>query len=167
MKKICPKCNNEHEKRGTFCCRSCANSRNFSPEAIEKKKLSGLAFYSRLSEQERKELHLKKTEKYDWLEHQRIVQEKNRARSWNRPHEQMHRDSLRKRILHERNYTCEECGIGNVYNGKPLSLELDHIDGNNTNNKVENLRILCPNCHSQTPTHRAKNIKFKRLTLVK
>lgn len=72
----------------------------------------------------------------------------------------MAHDSLRKRLLVERDYTCEACGIGNEYNGKPLSLELDHIDGNN---KIENLRILCPNCHSQTPTHRSKNIKYKRL----
>lgn len=50
-----------------------------------------------------------------------------------------------------------ECGLTNEWNGRPLVLELDHKDGNRHNNDVENLRFLCPNCHSQTPTHRGKN----------
>lgn len=53
---------------------------------------------------------------------------------------------------------CSECGISE-WNGKPLNCELDHIDGNRTNHKIENLRILCPNCHSQTETYRSKNKK--------
>lgn len=47
---------------------------------------------------------------------------------------------------------CEECGQGLIHNEKKLVLQLDHTDGNNRNNLLENLRILCPNCHSQTPT---------------
>ena len=47
---------------------------------------------------------------------------------------------------------CESCGIGDEWNGKPLVLQLDHQDGNPENNMLENLKILCPNCHSQTPT---------------
>lgn len=160
--KICPKCKKSHEKTGMYCSRSCANSRTFSPETNKKKSLSGLKFYANLTSEERKELHRTKTSKYDFEEHQRIVQQKNRAREWSKPYEEMSHTSVRKRLLHERNYTCEECGIGNMYNGKPLTLELDHIDGNSKNNKRENLRILCPNCHSQTPTHRAKNIKYKK-----
>ncbi|MFA6159158.1 MAG: HNH endonuclease signature motif containing protein [Candidatus Paceibacterota bacterium] len=39
----------------------------------------------------------------------------------------------------------------------PLTLEIDHIDGNPENNEKENLRLLCPNCHSQTSTYRGKN----------
>lgn len=50
---------------------------------------------------------------------------------------------------------CEECNISE-WNGKEIQCELDHIDGNNSNHKLENLRILCPNCHSQTPTFRSK-----------
>lgn len=53
---------------------------------------------------------------------------------------------------------CEICGVGS-WNGKPLECELDHIDGDSTNHVLSNLRILCPNCHSQTPTFRFKRGK--------
>jgi 5-methylcytosine-specific restriction endonuclease McrA len=62
-----------------------------------------------------------------------------------------------RRYFYEKDYSCSECGISD-WNGKELRLELDHIDGDSTNNLVENLRLLCPNCHSQTPTYKAKNI---------
>lgn len=54
---------------------------------------------------------------------------------------------------------CEICGNGSSWNGKSLSLQLDHIDGNPRNHLLENLRILCPNCHSQTETFGSRNIK--------
>lgn len=41
--------------------------------------------------------------------------------------------------------------------GQPIPLELDHIDGNHQNNALQNLRLLCPNCHALTPTFRDKN----------
>ena len=65
---------------------------------------------------------------------------------------------LKKRLINELHweYKCKECGITD-WNNKKISLELDHINGINTDNKIDNLRLLCPNCHSQTPTFRAKN----------
>lgn len=51
---------------------------------------------------------------------------------------------------------CTECGI-NTWRGKPLSLELDHINGDKHDNRLENLRLLCPNCHSQTATYAGRN----------
>lgn len=47
---------------------------------------------------------------------------------------------------------CEDCGLGPFWNGKKLVLQLDHRDGDPTNNALGNLAICCPNCHSQTPT---------------
>jgi len=51
------------------------------------------------------------------------------------------------------------CGVGAFWNGKPITLELDHINGINDDNRIENLRIICPNCHSQTETYRSKKLK--------
>lgn len=66
---------------------------------------------------------------------------------------------LKRELLKEGiKYKCSECGISE-WKGKELLLELDHIDGNNQNGLRENLRLLCPNCHSQTKTYRGKNTK--------
>ena len=59
-------------------------------------------------------------------------------------------------------HKCEQCGI-TEWNGQPAPIELDHIDGNHYNNELENLRILCPNCHALTDTNSGKNRgKMKR-----
>ena len=53
-------------------------------------------------------------------------------------------------------YECSECGISE-WNDKKLALHLDHINGKNGDHRLENLRFLCPNCHSQTDTYTGKN----------
>jgi len=58
------------------------------------------------------------------------------------------------------NPICSSCNLSE-WLSKPISLELDHIDGDNTNNELSNLRLLCPNCHAFTPTYRGRNIQSK------
>lgn len=52
---------------------------------------------------------------------------------------------------------CEECGWAKISDDGRLPLELDHINGDPRDNRLENLRVLCPNCHSLKPTHRGCN----------
>ena len=65
---------------------------------------------------------------------------------------------MRRTIIKENllPYKCAICG-NTEWNGKTLSLELDHINGINNDNRLENLRFLCPNCHSQTTTYGSRN----------
>ena len=63
---------------------------------------------------------------------------------------------IRRYIEEKFENRCTGCGVTD-WRGKPLSLTLEHIDGNGSNNKEENLTLLCPNCHSQTPTFAGRN----------
>jgi hypothetical protein len=61
---------------------------------------------------------------------------------------------LKQRLFYEKlkKQQCEQCLL-TEWNGQPIPTDLDHIDGDGTNNLLENLRILCPNCHAQTETY--------------
>ena len=154
MIKKCPKCNNNHSKAGLFCSRTCANSRSFSEEAKIKKSNANKKFYQSLSESEKDKinqrlkllsidtqgyrLELLMTKEFDSLAYQ----------------------SKRKRVLIEQEFKCDNCKLDTWF-GRSLTLELDHIDGNNQNDIRTNLVALCPNCHSMTETWRGRNRKNK------
>lgn len=69
-------------------------------------------------------------------------------------------DRLRRTILLAEliPYRCK-CGLGPEWQGQPLTLQLDHINGNHEDDRLENLRFLCPNCHAQTSTWGHRNVK--------
>ncbi len=67
---------------------------------------------------------------------------------------------LKRRLIQEGvlEEKCVGCGLHTEWNGKKISLQLDHINGTHDDNRFENLRILCPNCHSQTGNFAGRNI---------
>ena len=71
------------------------------------------------------------------------------------------RHKLKQRIIKEKfiEYRCVFCGNDGNWYGNKLSLHLDHKNGVNDDNRIENLRFLCPNCHSQTESYGGKNNK--------
>ena len=66
---------------------------------------------------------------------------------------------LKIRLINEGKleYICAICGNNGFWNNQPLTLTLDHINGKHLDHRIENLRFLCPNCHSQTETFSGKN----------
>jgi len=73
------------------------------------------------------------------------------------------RNHLKKRLYKEniKKEECELCGQGPIWMNKKMSLRLDHINGINDDNRIENLRIVCPNCDATLDTFSGKNIKNK------
>lgn len=74
------------------------------------------------------------------------------------------RTSLKKRLLAEGLLLnkCYVCSLSDVWQGKKLSLQIDHINGISNDNRIENLRIICPNCHSQTDTFSGKHNRINK-----
>lgn len=78
------------------------------------------------------------------------------------------RHSLKKRIIEEGIivYKCHICNLPPLWNGEPMTLILDHINGINNDNRLINLRFVCSNCDSQLDTYKSRNRKGRVLELV-
>jgi len=132
-------------KNGKWCCSNsanqCSENRKKNSKGLRKARLQGKGRNLTSSDGN------KGRESY-----RRNLQEKYKTLSFeDKPYAE------RRRIIeHEQNYKCKICGISNWMN-KPLTLHLDHIDGNRKNDNRDNLRLICPNCHSQTNTYCRRN----------
>lgn len=154
--KVCPKCYANHTKDGRFCSRACANSRTWSLEDRRRKSESAKGKPSQargkslgpLSEEARSN-QLRALRDAANLRYQHGLM--------------VSRKSLRRCIADDRGYLCAKCGIAD-WNGGPITLQVDHLDGDASNNVPANLQLLCPNCHSQSPTFAGRNKGFGRRT---
>ena len=148
--KVCPKCNSTHDKPGTYCCRSCANSRVWGQEQRDKKAETLKAVYATKDPSFFSERAFRGA---------KLRSEKSKQKLLETSFSNLGHEGRRRRILIEQDYKCKRCGLFE-WLGATITLELDHIDGNNKNNDRSNLECLCPNCHAQTPTWRGRNRKL-------
>jgi hypothetical protein len=78
----------------------------------------------------------------------------------------VNRSHLKSRLLAEglKTNRCERCGL-DEWLGEPLAMALHHVNGDGQDNRIENLAMLCPNCHAQTPNFSGRNRRLRRLAL--
>lgn len=138
--KHCGNCHSYERRNNKFCGISCATSYN---NKLKTKKIyncinCGIDL-------------LKKSKKYCTVVCQQEKQISDKIKNGT-----VQSRTMKKVLLKVHGEKCWCCGITD-WNGKKITFELEHIDGNSTNNSIENLSILCPNCHSQTSTYKAKN----------
>lgn len=143
---VCVHCGNEAlymTKGGKFICQpsvnKCPTVREKNSRGLMKAyesgiRVSGSEQYASISDDSKEKMNHRKDQRFADFSYGGKGQHKNA-------------------LLLERGHRCEECKLAE-WNDIPITLELEHIDGDRKNNTKENLKLLCPNCHSQTPTWR-------------
>lgn len=153
-------------KGNMFCGHSCAAIHNNSLRGHKEPKKSNVELrkflfkkltYNCLQCGTIKECNNANANKYCSITCQNNYQHEQRVRKWLTEGAKTDIRVIKRYLKETREYVCSGCGISNMYNNKPIVLEIEHIDGNSDNNNLNNLCWLCPNCHSQTPTYKAKN----------
>ena len=158
----CEYCKNEHQGTygsGRFCCKGCASaystaSKRKDINAKVSEKLSGRASTNKGKKQTPE--HIKK--RIGSLDRKQIsdkIKNTRHTKYLMKTFDELGPVQKRKRIFEEQKFKCNKCGISE-WMGETIKLELEHKDGNTSNNLRNNLEGLCPNCHSLTPTWRKK-----------
>ena len=153
----CERCNKEHDGKfgsGRYCSRSCSNARKFTSESNRLKSAAAKRYYKSLSDEERKSMALERSKNIDYAKISKTWENKLLLSEFDK----LTWSSMRLRVILEQKSKCYECGCSE-WRGSELPLEIDHVNGNNKDNSRENLKALCPNCHSITPTWRGRNKK--------
>ena len=170
----CLYCNNEHTGEygsGKFCCKRCAcgfSTKNKRKEINEKvsKKLSGRVGYSTSTPEGVLKRKATIIERYGGFSHSEDTKLKIKTslkeagiKKWeDKPFKDLPTFRKRDKLTEEQNNCCKICN-NSEWLGNKIKLELDHINGDHNDNNKENLRLICPNCHSFTTNYRGKNIK--------
>lgn len=153
----CEYCSKPHDGvygSGRFCSRSCANG--FSTR--NKRKEINNRVSENLTGRKLTEEHTQKIVD-SWKDD---LVRKSRSKKKNivkfKINQSRNNGSIKNKLISEniKKYECEDCGIGPFWNGKLLNIQLHHKNGNNRDNRLDNLQFLCPNCHSQTDTYAKK-----------
>ena len=97
------------------------------------------------------------TRKYCSAQCQQDYSFEQRFRDWFQCGKNFSNKPIRDFLKVWKGYYCESCGLSD-WNGSSITLEVEHIDGNSENSSPDNVCFLCPNCHSQTPTYKARNM---------
>lgn len=165
----CEKCGKDHDGSfgsGRFCSRQCSNSRAFSEETCEKKRQKAKEYWETIEDRNGRTRNLSPKSYKKMVDALARGRKKSAEISTERSNQRIAAytqagavgslkawkigiATYRKHVLRIKGCVCAVCGLEEEWQGRPLSLHLDHINGDAQDNRLENLQVLCPNCHSQ------------------